>query len=1371
MKRTKFLNILLALVMVLGSLFTAVQPISAAVTMINPSFEKGDLTGWTASNPDLVFVRTTSANNAGSPQGSYCARIKSNGPLIPTTLSQNISASAGDQISGWAEFRPGVIGSYNYAHVFFKDSAGNLVGTAYNSADYSLVGTATGWKEWSYTFSAAFNGKLEFSIADGGENAKSYLSVDDITCESLPTASAGGPYYVNEGKQITLQASSDNASGNEIYTWDWTYEDFNGMQKSQQVTGKNVIFSAAAINGDQDVPVQLTVLDGANTGYASATVHVKNVDPVIAFNPQSDDFINLGEYYNNTVFIADSGPGSVKVKVNYDDPGYDEDENSPSTQSNNYEFPPITPGVAFNLAHKFSQKGLFNVLVTVEDSSGKKDSKIIQVKVDIDNNTAPYITQPKTASYSATVGDTITIDFASYDIDADEITITHSGMPSNAVFSTEGQLNGYGTFTWDTTGYTTSTYPMVFEFSDGVLAVCGNADITLTINDSQIDVVIVVNNPPTAEAGGPYSYVMDINNPYTITLDGSASSDPDAADSLSYAWDLDYDGDSDASGAVVALDPAALSLYGLTTGNHPITLKVTDESGLFSTDFAYLRLIAASTFTITPSAGIHGTISPPNGVTVVQGTSKTFTITPDNGYHVEDVLVDGVSAGPLMTYTFTDINANHSIAAVFAVNTFAVDLSSSANPSEYGQPLTYTAIINPSSSAISVPDGTVQFKVDDVNLGSPVGLAVADANGQRSAVMAVSDPFNAGTYTIVAVYSLADGSNQTATLTQVINKITPEINWDSPEDIIYGTALSAIQLNAEADVDGDFTYSPAEQDVLVVGENQLLSVSFVPTDSINYNETSAEVSINVLKASPEFSNLSSPAIIAGTAETTLSGHLSLVPEDTIVTVTLISFSEAAPVKTDGTFSVTFDTSAFIPSGEAYPVTYTFAGDTNFTPASATGSMNVNELIKSDPVISWDDPSDIVYGTALSVAQLNATAKVGGNFTYTPVAGIILNAGNNQALNVSFAPVDSVNYNNASEQVYINVLPANTALSNLSSPTIDPGTTVTTLGGNVVGIPARENITISLNGITQTALVQADGTFSTDFDTSALVAGSSYIITYSYAGTGNYSAAAGTGDLAVSNTIIIMYSLTINCDCSCNDCDSNQDGTCDNNHNNGSNSHDGSCDGNQDTDCDCSNACNGTVTANPIADQDGKYAAGTVVTFTATANSGYVFTGWSGDLTGNNNPAAITMNSDKAVTATFKKAGPSVQSTNFVIWGGNQAKLTDAVKVGQTFNCWGSQWEKQIKKGSYPKNAAFKGWANSVSADGKTWTTDPGNSCNPPESISEYISVIVTTSVNKKGSTISGNIVATVVLKVNNPGSYQPNPGHPITGTVVSITLK
>ncbi len=57
-----------------------------------------------------------------------------------------------------------------------------------------------------------------------------------------------------------------------------------------------------------------------------------------------------------------------------------------------------------------------------------------------------------------------------------------------------------------------------------------------------------------------------------------------------------------------------------------------------------------------------------------------------------------------------------------------------------------------------------------------------------------------------------------------------------------------------------------------------------------------------------------------------------------------------------------------------------------------------------PTITWSAPAAIVYGTALSSTQLNATANYPGTFAYTPAAGTVLGAGS-QKLSAAFTPSD------------------------------------------------------------------------------------------------------------------------------------------------------------------------------------------------------------------------------------------------------------------------------------------------------------------------------------------------------------------------------
>ncbi|MBC8052211.1 MAG: DUF3494 domain-containing protein [Sphingobacteriaceae bacterium] len=69
----------------------------------------------------------------------------------------------------------------------------------------------------------------------------------------------------------------------------------------------------------------------------------------------------------------------------------------------------------------------------------------------------------------------------------------------------------------------------------------------------------------------------------------------------------------------------------------------------------------------------------------------------------------------------------------------------------------------------------------------------------------------------------------------------------------------------------------------------------------------------------------------------------------------------------------------------------------------------------------------------------------------------------------------------------------------------------------------------------------------------------------------------------------------------------------------------------------------TVTSNPLAGGtttgSGVYASGSSATIRAIPNSGYTFTGWSGDATGSTNPLTLTVNANKNITANFASGGP------------------------------------------------------------------------------------------------------------------------------------
>jgi hypothetical protein len=103
--------------------------------------------------------------------------------------------------------------------------------------------------------------------------------------------------------------------------------------------------------------------------------------------------------------------------------------------------------------------------------------------------------------------------------------------------------------------------------------------------------------------------------------------------------------------------------------------------------------------------------------------------------------------------------------------------------------------------------------------------------------------------------------------------------------------------------------------------------------------------------------------------------------------------------------------------------------------------------------------------------------------------------------------------------------------------------------------------------------------------------------------------------------------------------------------------------------------------------------------------------------------------------------------------------------------WGARWAGQnaLSGGAAPD--AFKGFAASTSSSppacgsSASWTTGPGSSSGSPSSVPSYMAVLVTDSVTKSGSTISGNTVHIVVVQTD--AGYANDPGHPGMGKVVA----
>jgi uncharacterized repeat protein (TIGR03803 family) len=316
------------------------------------------------------------------------------------------------------------------------------------------------------------------------------------------------------------------------------------------------------------------------------------------------------------------------------------------------------------------------------------------------------------------------------------------------------------------------------------------------------------------------------------------------------------------------------------------------------------------------------------------------------------------------------------------------------------------------------------------------------------------------------------------------------------------------------------------------------------------------------------------------------------------------------------------------------------------PSGGTGFGTIFRVnVKQTPVITWSNPADITYPTALSGTQLNATANIAGVFVYTPASGTVLNAGNGQTLHVNFTPTDTVNYNNASKDALINVLRATTTIQ-------------------ISNIPASASV-----GGFFTAMYTyiGDGTPSATSNTPGTCTASGNLVNFIGAGTctllahastgSNYASVDGSTQSFAIAGLNFALSLTKN-------------GT-------------GS----------------GTVTSNPAGINCGGtcsavFIQGTSVTLTATALSGSSFAGWSGEGCSGTSTCTVSMTVARNVTATFNLN--VVQFTLTVARNGTGSGTVTSnpagVNCGSTCSALFNQGTSVTLTATAESGSSFAGWS-------------------------------------------------------------------------------
>jgi len=158
---------------------------AAQATLVNPGFETGDLTGWTANGGSAAVVTTHTGYLGtvyGPAEGNYFALLYSGlGAGVYTMLSQQTTLAAGEGFSGMAAFDYRDYHNYDdTAWVKILDAAGAEVATPWMVNGLSVIDYWDGpWTPWSWTADMAGTYSVLYGVANLGDNGMSSAALFD----------------------------------------------------------------------------------------------------------------------------------------------------------------------------------------------------------------------------------------------------------------------------------------------------------------------------------------------------------------------------------------------------------------------------------------------------------------------------------------------------------------------------------------------------------------------------------------------------------------------------------------------------------------------------------------------------------------------------------------------------------------------------------------------------------------------------------------------------------------------------------------------------------------------------------------------------------------------------------------------------------------------------------------------------------------------------------------------------------------------------------------------------------------------------------------------------------------------------------------
>ena len=181
---------------------------------------------------------------------------------------------------------------------------------------------------------------------------------------------------------------------------------------------------------------------------------------------------------------------------------------------------------------------------------------------------------------------------------------------------------------------------------------------------------------------------------------------------------------------------------------------------------ANYEAIPVTGYTITATAGANGSISPSGAVRVAAGGSQTFTISLSSGYVIDTLKVDGLEVTATTSYTFSEVNSNHTIEVNFKRESQTPDVPDETAPSITTQPGNATVKVGETATFTIAASGdnlTYQWKINRNDGNGWINIAGATATSYTTSTVNIS--CNGFKYKCVVSNSAGNVESNSATLT------------------------------------------------------------------------------------------------------------------------------------------------------------------------------------------------------------------------------------------------------------------------------------------------------------------------------------------------------------------------------------------------------------------------------------------------------------------------------------------------------------------------------------------------------------------------------------------------------------------------------